>query len=484
MDGSVVYWGRGSRAEEAIELFPEWKLIAVIDNDYRYQGTIWHGVEVISFHMYMNMRCKPWILITPDKPEKIVDGLEENGVKKYILLNDLLFPKNENIKIADSDDSLWETEKRNIFLNCYYKNWKRERELFYKAFFLMCFRGSNLSVENDLLNKIKMASYPVINTRQGCSIIETITGKKVNTVRYETLPPQTDLVIIARPRIDYLVEKLAVEALERGITLVFSEEGFINSIEPFMGTSEPIYQYRHSIILDAGGIYLNALVPSRIENILNSDWSLSEHERIRAENLIALIKKEKLSKYNCQPIGIKKIKRQRMNVLVIDQVYGDKSIEFGMATDDNSFKVMLDAAIKENKDADIYIKTHPVVSKGHFNKLGKKDNIHVLSEAINPITLLQQMDKVYVVSSQMGFEAVLCGCEVHCFGMPFYAGWGITIDYIECSRRRKRRLVEEIFYVAYVMATVYVSYKKNDICEIEDVIEELLELRHSYYKDR
>ena len=38
------------------------------------------------------------------------------------------------------------------------------------------------------------------------------------------------------------------------------------------------------------------------------------------------------------------------------------------------------------------------------------------------------MDRVYVVSSTMGFEALLAGKSVTCFGMPWYAGWGATDD--------------------------------------------------------
>ena len=480
MHNNVIYWGRGSRAEEAKELFPEWNLVAVIDSDSRYQGTMWHGVEVISFQKYMHIECKPWILVTPDKPEEIIAVLKKNGVENYILLNDLLFPKGKNIVFETAEKSVWYAEKQSILLSCYYKNWWRERKLFYKAFFLMCFQGSTLSVENNLLGRIKKAKFPVVNTEHGRKIMEIITGRSVNVVRYAELPSETDLLIFPRPRIDYLVERLAVTAIERRIPMIFCEEGFLNSIEPFMGTSAPIFQFRHSIIFDEGGLYLNALVPSRIENILNSDWQLSEHEFIRTRELISIIKKEKLSKYNCQPIGKKIHCRQGQRVLVIDQVYGDKSIEFGLADDEKSFKKMLKTAIEENRNADIFIKAHPVVSKGHFADIEEKEKIHILTDAINPIELLQQMDKVYVVSSQMGFEAAFCGCEVHCFGMPFYAGWGITLDYVNCLRRKKRRTIEEVFYVAYVMATTYVSHKKNAVCEIEDVVEELIELRDEY----
>lgn len=290
------------------------------------------------------------------------------------------------------------------------------------------------------------------------------------------------MVIFANARIDYMTEHMALEALERKIPIVFSENGFLNSIEPFMGKSGEKFIANHSIMLDQGGLYLNAHIPSRVENILNSDWQMTDEELSRAKELINVIRKEKLSKYNCQPLGIKWMPSSKNRILVIDQVYGDKSIEFGFANDESTFREMLTAAIEDNPGADIYIKVHPVRSRGHFAWVKEKDNLHILDMPMNPIELLEQMNKAYVVSSQMGFEAVMCGCEVHCFGMPFYAGWGATKDKIVCSRRKKSRTVEEIFYAAYIMATTYVSCEDNTVCELEKVIEEILELRGVYFQ--
>jgi capsular polysaccharide export protein len=38
----------------------------------------------------------------------------------------------------------------------------------------------------------------------------------------------------------------------------------------------------------------------------------------------------------------------------------------------------------------------------------------------------------------MGFEALLWGRPVHCFGMPFYAGWGLTHDRLLPPARRQQ----------------------------------------------
>jgi hypothetical protein len=52
----------------------------------------------------------------------------------------------------------------------------------------------------------------------------------------------------------------------------------------------------------------------------------------------------------------------------------------------------------------------------------------------HPAALLERAKAVYVVTSQLGFEALLWGRPVHCFGMPFYAGWGLTA--MRCRPRR------------------------------------------------
>ncbi|PCH93606.1 MAG: beta-3-deoxy-D-manno-oct-2-ulosonic acid transferase, partial [Rhodobacteraceae bacterium] len=46
---------------------------------------------------------------------------------------------------------------------------------------------------------------------------------------------------------------------------------------------------------------------------------------------------------------------------------------------------------------------------------------------------------VATMTSLTGFEALLRGKAVTCYGMPFYAGWGLTTDRGGTSARRKAR---------------------------------------------
>lgn len=163
------------------------------------------------------------------------------------------------------------------------------------------------------------------------------------------------------------------------------------------------------------------------------------------------------------------------------------SIAKGLANE-YTFKNMLEVAIKENYNADIIIKTHPDAlvknserAKCYYSSEDIKENVYLMAEEINPISLLEIVDKVYVCTSQLGFEALMMGKEVHVFGMPFYAGYGLTIDYQKCERRKNNRTLEEIFYITYINYSYYVNPEKEERCEIEEAIDYLIKLRRKYF---
>jgi capsular polysaccharide export protein len=73
----------------------------------------------------------------------------------------------------------------------------------------------------------------------------------------------------------------------------------------------------------------------------------------------------------------------------------------------------------------------------------------------------------------MGFEALLVGKQVVCFGVPWYAGWGVTDDRCKDSpawvRRKRKRSVNELFTVAYIHYTRYldpVTHKRGNIMHV------------------
>jgi capsular polysaccharide export protein len=269
------------------------------------------------------------------------------------------------------------------------------------------------------------------------------------------MPAQAVLAWGRKPsalRAERLTQKL-------GLPLLRVEDGFLRSFGP--GWESPAL----SAVVDTQGIYYDSTGPSDLEALLASDEDLLV-DPTYADAAITMLLNNQLSKYNHAPqLKLQISKSADRSVLVIDQTYGDMSVQFGAATQ-HTFTHMLQAAIDENPSAQIWVKTHPEVSGG--NKCGYLSQLHdralpqggqlrLLRELANPIGLLQQVSKVYVVTSGMGFEALLCGKPVRCFGLPWYAGWGLTEDEQRCARRIRTRSIRELFAAAYLRYTRYLN---------------------------
>ncbi len=78
----------------------------------------------------------------------------------------------------------------------------------------------------------------------------------------------------------------------------------------------------------------------------------------------------------------------------------------------------------------------------------------------------------------------MLGKEVHCFVMPFYAGWGLTKDRQTCSRRKQQRSLEEVFAAAYLLYARYVNPIRGERCDIHDTISLLAEQRRQNERNR
>ncbi|EAJ6177789.1 capsular polysaccharide biosynthesis protein [Campylobacter lari] len=267
-------------------------------------------------------------------------------------------------------------------------------------------------------------------------------------------------------------KKSGLKALELAkkynIKFLLLEDGFLRSLNLGVENSPSF-----SIVKDDVGIYYDATAPSKLENILNT-YEFSSEELEQAKKAIELIKKEKLSKYNnnlCMPKELFGANEER--VLIITQVASDASLKFGLA-DNFSTQDIINDAIKENPNAKIYIKIHPDVLSGKkqsdFDVQDLPSKCVVIKENYNPIELLSHFKKVYTKTSGMGFEALMLGSECVCYGVPFYAGWGLTQDKLECKRRLKKRTLEEIFYAAYILYSEYFNPCLNQKSDIFDTI--------------
>lgn len=267
-------------------------------------------------------------------------------------------------------------------------------------------------------------------------------------------------------------ERAARFAERNGVPCLWLEDGFLRSVGLGRQGAAPL-----SLVVDEVGIYFDATRPSRLEQLLNGE-AFAPELLVRAARVMRSIVDNNLSKYNHAPDAPPGLLPDsgRKRVLVIDQTAHDDSIRYGLASA-ASFGEMLGAACREHPGADIYIKTHPDVIAGKkascLSAERGRAGVRWISEDVSPLSLLRQVDHVYAVTSQMGFEALLLDKPVTCFGMPFYAGWGVTDDRMQCPRRTRVRSVLDIFAAAYLLYPRYVDPASGQRCEIERVIEHL-----------
>ena len=246
-------------------------------------------------------------------------------------------------------------------------------------------------------------------------------------------------------------------ARQRRLPVWRCEDGFLRSLD--LGPDGPPW----SLVIDDLGIYYDAHAPSRLEALISRSLSPAQGERAVA--LRALWQAERLSKYN----GARESPPPRDPfVLVVDQTLGDLSIRFGMA-DGASFARMLQAALDNHPDCRVLVKTHPDVAagrkRGYFSPVDLgHPRIDLCADGGHPAALLEQAEAVYVVTSQLGFEALLWGRPVHCFGMPFYAGWGLSLDALPAPPRRQPHhpRLDQLVHAALVAYPRYINPHYSD----------------------
>ena len=268
-------------------------------------------------------------------------------------------------------------------------------------------------------------------------------------------------------------EKAILKAQQHRMPYLTLEDGFIRSIGLGREGKQSL-----SMIVDQKGIYYDATKASDLENMLNdSNKRFSSEQRATAQTAITLILKHQISKYNSAKNAPEDLfPKEEKHILIVDQVANDASLAYGAPG--FNLDALISAAIDENPGAKIHIKLHPEniagLRAGLFQHTLNNPRLHLISEDYNPYSILKFMDKIYVATSQMGFEALMLGKKVICFGSPYYAGWGLTDDRVTIQRRFTRRSFEELFIAAYILYSRYVNPLTGKRCEILEALQFLI----------
>jgi len=266
-----------------------------------------------------------------------------------------------------------------------------------------------------------------------------------------------------------------------GAALVRVEDAFLRSLHPGRSGDPPL-----GLVIDRQGIYFDATSPSDLEDMLARHPLDNTTLLDRARDVISRMAEAHLGKYSATDPDLDA--PDPGYVLLIDQTRGDASIRLGMASD-ASFVQMLAAARADHPGARIIIKTHPETHAGHRNGHFAPDDLpeHVTLEdrAISPWRLYEGARAVYCVTSQAGFEAILAGHRPVCFGVPFYAGWGLTEDRAPVPARRGRALTRaQLVAAALILHPVWYDPYRDQICEVETVLATLEAQARAWREDR
>ncbi len=256
-----------------------------------------------------------------------------------------------------------------------------------------------------------------------------------------------------------LPAKLAMRiARLRGLPHWHLEDGFLRSVGLGKGGSIPI-----SIIIDDKALPTDALRPSRLE-LLIAEASHTARSDVGSALREALVR-NKLSKYNNLPHSRPAIERTaRRRILLVDQVFGDVSVDKALGST-ASFHRMLDDAIESG--AQCLVRAHPDVIAGYrkgylTEQAAKAPGVIFMADKVSAAAILDVVDEVWTVSSQMGFDALLRGLPVRCYAAPFYAGWGLTDDRfnivspgVQLRRSKTRPTLDQLTFAAYSLYPVY-----------------------------
>lgn len=271
---------------------------------------------------------------------------------------------------------------------------------------------------------------------------------------------------------------------EQGATpLVTTEYGFISSLDIALKDSP-----QHSLILCPGeDIYYNSQSCNFQKLLLSSShFSLSSSQKLLARKLISLIKKTGVTKYNnCDHEDISGISISESTIIIVDQRLGDKALSLGGVPQD-AFERMIADAISQVGIENVWIKIHPDALSGikescvtqALSALGLTSKVQIFSANHSPKSVLQNKPSIFCASSQFGLEALLYGCPVYCYGLPFYSGWGLTNDKLRTTIPLVQRSLEELVWV-YLESTSKYYVDELGGCYLEDLIFYLTTSRNS-----
>ena len=213
------------------------------------------------------------------------------------------------------------------------------------------------------------------------------------------------------------------------------------------------------------------LFPNDIEGVLmemefTSDM-LSQAAEFRQNVLMNGLNRFKAhSPHWRRPVNVERV------ILVVGQVESDPSLKHGIQSIRTNLG-LLKAVCQANADAYIVYKPHPLVwSDIQAIQNSRQDRQLWCDECVGDVSLshlLPKVNEVHVMTSLAGFEALLRGKKVSCYGRSFYAGWGLTTDMVPMPVRPRQLNVDELIAGAFFSYPRYMSRLEGKVRSTPDM---------------
>jgi capsular polysaccharide export protein len=319
-------------------------------------------------------------------------------------------------------------------------------------------------------SKVFLLNFSPVNEKYFTALFPYAT---IDTVPREITLIDLDLSVLRYTSLfiwNYLSQKEEAFLDKHRLKVIRVTDGFIHPNDKKNRFTPP-----YSWCFDAGGLYFNPNSSSFLFYLLNQG-QLPESLRLFGKKVLQsylgfqtnnsqyLTLKLSSSAYN------PKLKKR---VLVIGQLKDEPSTIFGMKNGMEDIE-LIKLAITENPGADIIYRcgsrhpyTHTDKPELSFsNEI--KSLVSIASFEISLADILLSIDHVYTMTSYDGFEAILRGIKTTVFGIPFYAGWGLTDDRENILGRHRKLSTLELFITVIILYPRYMT--NNTFSDIESIM--------------
>jgi capsular polysaccharide export protein len=253
--------------------------------------------------------------------------------------------------------------------------------------------------------------------------------------------------------------------------LIEVEDGFLRSSGLGADCIPPL-----SITVDRMGAYFDPSQPSELETLLQTG-AFEDSILERARELRQQIVDAGIGKYERGVGVLDRPGRDRRHILVPGQVEDDRAVQAGGCGLVSNLE-LLRKVREQEPDSYILYKPHPDVLAGHRRgAISDRACLEFADEIVGELpiaSLIAMADEVHVNTSLAGFEALLRDKPVTTYGVPFYAGWGLTRDLGPVPiRRTARRSIDELAAATLLLYPRYLDPVTGLPCPAEIVVARL-----------